>query len=157
MLLTAVAFGVLAGQFFLYSDTQLPEALRYPHNVTAALIVAILHYLTLSGFVNRTLRVKLTVGFIMVATVPITFLAALDQRVAYEALTQNTRRALMGAASQTASSLDAFIRSSLDTIRTESLVPILAEFLAMTPERRRGATRRSRWQGPFMPFDGGTA
>lgn len=152
LLLAAVALGVLVGQYFLFSDTQLPAALRYPHHIAAAVIVLILVYLAFSSFVRRTLRFKLTVGFIMVASVPITFLAALDQRVAYEALTQNTRRALLGAASQTASGLDAFIRTSLDTIRTESLVPILAEYLSMAPEARAGSPRQKEVAGTLDAF-----
>ncbi|MHC1743819.1 MAG: PAS domain S-box protein [Syntrophobacteraceae bacterium] len=152
LLLTVVALGILAGQYFLFSDTQLPEALRYPHHIAAAVIIAFLFYLAFSDFVHRTLRVKLTVGFIMVASVPITFLAALDQRVAYEALTQNTRRALLGAASQTASSVDAFIRTSLDTIRTESLVPILAGYLTMVPEARRGSAEQAEAAGTLDAF-----
>ena len=152
LLLTSVALGVLAGQYFLFSDTQLPEVLRYPHHIAAAAIIAILFYLAFSDFAHRTLRVKLTVGFIMVASVPITFLAALDQRVAYEALTQNTRRALVGAASQTASSIDTFIRTSLDTIRTESLVPILADFLALSTEGRRASAEQVEVAGTLDAF-----
>jgi hypothetical protein len=154
LLLTAVAIGVLAGQFFLFSDTQLPEELRYPHYIAATVIVGVLLYLAFSRFVHRTLQVKLTVGFIMVASVPITFLAALDQRVAYEALTQNTRRALLGAASQTASSLDAFLSTTLDTIRTESLVPVLARFLSMPPETRKGSEEEIEVAGTLNAFRG---
>jgi PAS domain S-box-containing protein len=83
------------------------------------------------------IRSKLIVAFLLVAIFPIALLAVLNQRNLRSILTDSANQALMGAASQAAASIDDFISSGLDSVRVESRLPELADFLTL-PEARRG-------------------
>jgi PAS domain S-box-containing protein len=83
------------------------------------------------------IRSKLIVAFLLVAIFPIALLSVLNQRNLRQILTDAANQALMGAASQAAASVDDFIASGLDSVRVESRLPELADFLTL-PEARRG-------------------
>ncbi|MBW4489543.1 MAG: GAF domain-containing protein [Trichocoleus desertorum ATA4-8-CV12] len=86
------------------------------------------------------LRSKLIWSFLGVALLPLLVLALLNQRTTQKALTNNANLALLGAASQTALSLDSFIKTNLDAVRVEAQLPILSQYLAL-PTQRRAAIR----------------
>ncbi|MBD2098133.1 GAF domain-containing protein [Trichocoleus sp. FACHB-591] len=87
-----------------------------------------------------TLRSKLIFSLLGVALLPILILALLNQRSTQKALTNNANLALLGAASQTALSLDSFIKTNLDAVRVEAQLPILAKYLSL-PAVQRTAMR----------------
>ncbi|MBD2123067.1 ATP-binding protein [Trichocoleus sp. FACHB-262] len=87
-----------------------------------------------------TLRSKLIFSLLGVALLPILILALLNQRSTQKALTNNANLALLGAASQTALSLDSFIKTNLDAVRVEAQLPVLAKYLSL-PAAQRPAMR----------------
>ena len=86
------------------------------------------------------LRSKLILSFLGVALLPLLVLALLNQRTTQKALTNNANMALLGAASQTALSLDSFVKTNLDAVRVEAQLPILSQYLAL-PTQRQAAIR----------------
>ena len=89
----------------------------------------------------RTVRVrnKLVLAFLAIALIALALSAWLNLRLTHQALQAQNRQALAGAASQTATKLDAFVLDNLNTIRTQSLLPSLAEYLELPPAARAGS------------------
>jgi PAS domain S-box-containing protein len=79
------------------------------------------------------IRTKLIVAFLLVALVPITLLSVLNQHNLRETLTAAARQSLMGAAAQTADSIDELIVAGLDSVRVESRLPELSHYLGLPP------------------------
>ena len=71
------------------------------------------------------------VSLLLAASGAQTFFTERDTR---QALREAANQALYGAASQTAASLDSFIITNLDAIRTEAQLPVLAAYLAHRDE-----------------------
>jgi signal transduction histidine kinase len=85
------------------------------------------------------LRAKIIYGLLLVSLGPVALLAVLDIQATYRSRLVSTRHALLGMASQTAAGLDAFLSSTLDEVRTQALLPGLAQLLHLPPERRPGS------------------
>ncbi len=80
------------------------------------------------------LKWKLVSAFLLISLVPASLLSLLDQRSTYNALSANSRQAMLSAANRTAMTLDSFILANLATVRTESMIPQFADFLALPPD-----------------------
>ncbi|MEW5772280.1 MAG: ATP-binding protein [Thermodesulfobacteriota bacterium] len=85
------------------------------------------------------LRAKIMYGLFLVSLGPMALMAFLDIQATYRALLVSTRHALHGMASQASANLDAFLYSTLDEVRTQALLPGLARFLLLPPDRRPGS------------------
>jgi signal transduction histidine kinase/HAMP domain-containing protein len=83
------------------------------------------------------LRSKLIFSFLGVALLPLLLLAWVNQRTTQKTLMDNANQTLLSAASQTALSLDAFIKTNLDTVRVEAQLPILAKYLSLPASQRQ--------------------
>lgn len=94
-----------------------------------------------SQFRHYSLRTKLIIAFVVVSVLSVGAVAFLTNRATRSALTEAANQALFGAASQTAANLDTFINSNLDAVRTQSHLPVLAEYLGLPPNRRSGSAQ----------------
>ncbi len=87
-------------------------------------------------FSNLKLRTKLLIAFVAVNVLSVVGVTYFADRNARATLTETASRTLLAGASQTASALDTFINTTLDTMRTETQLPGLAEYLQMPAEQR---------------------
>ncbi|MEW6499697.1 MAG: hypothetical protein AB1589_45615, partial [Cyanobacteriota bacterium] len=90
-----------------------------------------------------TLRTKLIVSFLVVALIPLSLLAVVNKHTTQEALTRNANQALFAAASQTATSIDAFINTNLNSVRVEAILPGLAKYLSLPASERAGSAEQA--------------
>ncbi|MEG4574791.1 SpoIIE family protein phosphatase [Microcoleus sp. N3A4] len=87
----------------------------------------------------KSIRTKLIVSFLVVALIPLLLLAFIDKQTTEKALTDNARQALSAAAHETANRIDAFIDENLNAVRVEGILPGLAAYLSLPPERQNGS------------------
>lgn len=102
----------------------------------AVSLVVVYGVLVFRQFNSYTLRTKLTISFLVAAIIPLAIMAFITDRNTRTALTNEANRALLSAASQTATRLDTFIKNNLDTIRTQANLPELRTYLSL-PEGQR--------------------
>jgi signal transduction histidine kinase len=95
--------------------------------------------LSLSQWFQPALRTKLIIAFLAVAMIPLGVLGFLNVWTTRIALVHNAHEKLFGAATQTATSIEAFIRANLDAMRTEAQLPALAAYLSLAAGQRRGS------------------
>jgi len=86
-----------------------------------------------------SIRTKLIVSFLLVALMPLLLSAFVNKQTTEKALTDNARQALSAAANETANRIDAFIDGNLNAVRVEAILPGLAAYLRLPPERREGS------------------
>jgi GAF domain-containing protein/HAMP domain-containing protein len=103
-------------------------------SATAALIAAILFgtiYLAfvLIQFRRFSLYSKLLLGFTFAALLPAIIVGALSNQITLTTLSNNANQILLNSADQTALTLDSFITTNLDAVRTEAQIPALQEYL----------------------------
>ncbi|MEG4086835.1 SpoIIE family protein phosphatase [Microcoleus sp. POL10_C6] len=87
----------------------------------------------------KSIRTKLILSFLLVALIPLLLLAFINKQTTEKALTDNARQALSAAANETAYRIDGFIDGNLNAVRVEALLPGLATYLGLPPERRNGS------------------
>ena len=87
----------------------------------------------------NSIRTKLIVSFLVVALIPLLLLAFINKQTTEKALTHNARQALSAAANETAYRIDGFIDGNLNAVRPEAILPGLAAYLGLPPERRNGS------------------
>ncbi|MEG4031048.1 MULTISPECIES: SpoIIE family protein phosphatase [unclassified Microcoleus] len=87
----------------------------------------------------NSIRTKLIVSFLVVALIPLLLLAFINKQTTEKALTDNAQQALSAAANETAYRIDGFIDGNLNAVRVEALLPGLAAYLSLPPERRNGS------------------
>ncbi len=83
----------------------------------------------LPQWADASLGTKLIVAFLAVTLIPLGVLGILNARTMRTTLIHDANRTLLGAATQTVNSIDAFIRANLDAMRTEAQLPMLATYL----------------------------
>ena len=86
-----------------------------------------------------SIRTKLIVSFLVVALIPLLLLAFINKQTTEKALTDNARQALSAEANETAHRIDEFIDRNLNAVRVEAILPGLAAYLGLPPERRNGS------------------
>lgn len=95
------------------------------------------------------IRTKLVLSFLGVALIPLLLLAVVNKHNTQLALTKNASQALLAAATQTALSLDAFMKANLDAVRVEAQLPGLEKYLNLSADERRGNTEEHLVQSIF--------
>ena len=86
-----------------------------------------------------SLRAKMIVAFILVALVPLSVMAYLDNRTLTVDLTHAANQTLLATASQTAASLDAYINSIKNTLNVEAQLPVFSNLLSLPPDKQPGS------------------
>jgi len=107
--------------------------------IGAIIFVIVLGGLAVSQFRHFSLRTKLLGAFLLVALIPLSIVAFLNNRTASQNLTANSDTAIQGAAAEAASAVDTFITERLNDVRTEALRHILTEYLTLPASQRAGS------------------
>lgn len=108
-----------------------------------AVIAVVFGLFTLRQFATFTLRTKLIALFLAVALTPVALLSYLNYQSTRSTLINNTNQSLLAAASQTAQTVDAFLGTNLDTIRTEAQIPSVVDYLTLPASERRGSAEET--------------
>ena len=121
-----------------------PTQLNQPQTRQLVAIVGIFTIIifvafTLYRFPTYNLPTRLIVAFLLVSLIPLGLLAVLNTIFTRTTLIDNANQVLLAAASQTADSLDIFITTNLNNVRTEAQIPVFADYLN-TPADERAAT-----------------
>jgi GAF domain-containing protein/HAMP domain-containing protein len=88
---------------------------------------------------SYSMRSKMTISFVAVvllAVIPITYL---NNNASRRVLTEEANQRLLASANRTAYDIDAFVSNNLENVRSQALLPVLAEYLRMDPEDRAGS------------------
>lgn len=83
-----------------------------------------------------SIRTRLIVSFLIVALIPLLLLTFVNKQTTEKVLTDNAKQSLSAAANETANRIDAFIDENLNAVRVEAILPGLASYLQLPPERR---------------------
>jgi len=93
---------------------------------------------------NLPLTQKMIIAFLTVAILPLLGSFAVNAYLTYDELKGNTERSLQGAASAAAQAVDDFIVDNLNTIRVQSLLPTVVDYLSLPETRRRHSREESQ-------------
>jgi hypothetical protein len=102
---------------------QVPEPVQIFFPIVVGLLILILAIFILRRFHDYTLRTKLIVSYLAVALIPLGLLAFLDNLTTQNRLTEDANQRLAASAAQSATSIDAFFRTNLDSVRAEAGLP----------------------------------
>ncbi len=128
-----VSISILVGLAIIIADVFLPDP-GIPNNPQVTYIISIIAGIIYAFAIFRRastfpLRAKLIVSFLLITLVPIITLSSYNNRLMRDILTQQAETNLSNLAIETATSIDAYITSQLDIVRTEAQQPSLAKFL----------------------------
>lgn len=84
-----------------------------------------------------SVRTKVTIAFVSMATIALSVMGYLNYRSAREILITQLNQSLLGSARQTAASLDDFIATNLNAIQTEARLPTFVEYLSQPTNQRK--------------------
>jgi len=111
--------------------------------VMVGIIAVAFGLFTLRQFATFTLRTKLIALFLAVSLTPVALLSYLSYQSTRTALLSNTNQALLSAASQTALTVDTFIGTALDSIRTDAQLPSIVSYLNVPASERSGSAEEA--------------
>lgn len=99
--------------------------------------------LVITKFVNLSIQTKLLTGFLVVSLIPLTVIAIFYATLTTRTLTYEASQSLTIAANQTANLVETSIIDHINGIRSEALIPSLANYLSLAPEKRPGSLAES--------------
>jgi signal transduction histidine kinase/DNA-binding response OmpR family regulator/HAMP domain-containing protein len=141
LLFLSVPVAILSGAIdLLAGETQLSSAMLQ-NTITLICLAMILVYIVM-GLLRvqfYSLPIKLMLAFLTVSLLPLALQAFVNDRMMHTVLTDNANRALFTAASQTAASIDAFVQTNLDAVRTEAQMPAFIRYLRYPQHRNSGS------------------
>jgi len=142
--LAGVAAGIIIATTDLLGAPYLPFRSPVPvlqtfTPIVATVLTAIYAVYLVRLLADYSLRAKLIIAFLAVTLLPLGALAAVDYNATQKALTDAANQALLGAAVQTASSIDTFLDNTRGVVLSESQLPAVRDYLAMAPEARTGS------------------
>lgn len=131
--LRAVATSVFIGISIILADAYLPDP-GIPNNPQITYIISIIAGIIYAIAVARRfgsfpLRAKLVISFVAITLIIIIVLSGYNNLVTRNILALQAETNLSGLAIETSISIDAYVSSQLDIVRTESQQPSLANFL----------------------------
>ena len=138
--LTMIAYGVAAATLFA-------DQPRFPLLVSLTLTIWPLVFAAHTFLTPSSLKIKLVSAFLLISLLPIGLLSLLDQAVTFQALSENSKQAISGAASRTATAIDNFIYANLATVRTEAMIPQFAKLLSLPPSRQTNSAEEKAAMG----------
>ncbi len=144
-LFISVGVALTAGGVDLASPV---SQLNFPIFRTLILVlggVTILVYgiLTVRQFGAYPLTTKLILAFLAVSLIPLAALAFLNDQETRAVLIEQAEQSLLAAVSTTAANVDNFINNNLETIRVEAQLPVLADYIRLSPEQRAGSNQEA--------------
>ncbi len=91
------------------------------------------------GFANYTLRAKMLIVLVTVVVLAVGTIASLTIYITRQTLAEEANDKLIGAASQTATSVDTFIQSTLNTVKAEAQLPDFVSTLTTLDQGQKDA------------------
>ncbi len=144
LMLLAVALSSVMLELHVRLAESRPEGYLHGFGPAAVFILAaVLLLAPLGRRTRQSLMSRLMTAFVAVSLSPFLLVSAMDQHATMEAITANTKLALLGAAKGLIESLDAFLESGLSGIRTESLMPSIIDYLRLPAEKRTGSPQEA--------------
>lgn len=139
--------GALVILLFLF-DLLFPKVLGSGNWVTilATVCLVALTVFLVRSFQRLSLQTKITFAFLLVALIPLVFHGYISNSIIQKAMSDNANLALSSAAKQSAQSIDSFITTNLDGVRTQSLLPEFSAYLDLHPKHRRGSVQEKAAQ-----------
>ena len=132
-------FAVLLDVYWPYPRVTPPaETLWIVQGISGLILVTYLGSL-LRNFQNFSLRSKLITTSLVLSILPMSVVGFLANQSSQVALTQDADDSLTIAADQVAASVDLFISSNMELMRTEAQDPDYAVYLKMSPQERAGS------------------
>jgi len=109
--------------------------------IPIALAVLLMVFITMFAMelVAATLRIKLTIGALAIALLPLLIVSLIQTQFVQSAIKRQTDQALLMAANQTANRVDTFIQSNLDSILLEAELPVVSAYMQLDPGLRIGS------------------
>lgn len=156
----AILLGTASGLLTLLIDLFWPvQRFSLTALQTYVPFIAIPALLVFAAFIMRqfpsySLRVKLIIAFVIATTAPMATLVYFNDRLTRTALVEDANRTLLAVASQTAASLETFLRTNLDAVATEAQLPAFAEYLSLPPEERAGSPAEARAMASLLALNG---
>jgi signal transduction histidine kinase/DNA-binding response OmpR family regulator len=141
LLFLSVPVAILSGAIDLFAkETQLSSP-TLQNTVTLICLVMILVYIVMGLLRVRfySLPIKLMLAFLTVSLLPLALQAFVSDQTMHTVLTGDANRALFTAASQTAASIDAFVQTNLDAVRTEAQMPAFIRYLRYPQHQGSGS------------------
>jgi GAF domain-containing protein/HAMP domain-containing protein len=132
-----IVVALLVDQLALADRLPVPAEFLTTSIIVAALLSLIYAYFVVRDFPNYTLRTKLIISFVIVGIISVASVAFLNYRFTENALINSANRALLGAASQTADTVDTFITTNLKAVEIEAQLPPLVQFLSLPPDQQQ--------------------
>lgn len=109
-----------------------------------AIVTLIYAVILIRQFRNLSLRLKLTLAFLVVALVPVGILGYSNYQTARENVLVSADRALLSDAAQTARAVDAFIEEGLNNVRSQAGYVDFIEFLKLPADQRTRSPEENR-------------
>lgn len=137
----AITSGFVVAALIILIDSFWPGS-RIPvgnyiiYNIATGLLLVIYGIILVRQFVNFSLRTKLMASLIIVGLLSIITNGVVGYSFNQKYLVDAANQHLLAAASQTAVTLDNFIKTNLDIIRVEAGLPIIGRYLSLPPELR---------------------
>ena len=138
----ALALGIVAGSMdWLNPNFRLnaPDELKYILPGLISLVAVIYLVFFVQGLRHFSLRVQLIFTFIVISTLSIAVVSFSTTILSRRKVIADANYNLRNAASQTVQYLDDFFQENLNSIRAESQIPVLSEYLSL-PEDQRAAS-----------------
>jgi GAF domain-containing protein/HAMP domain-containing protein len=115
----------------------------------AVLMGLLLVTLFILGTINANLRVKLILGALGLALVPLTALALINNQFLQTSIQQQSNNSLQVAANQTISMIDGFFQQNLESISDEASLPSVINYLSLDPNVRAKSPQESELKAAF--------
>jgi GAF domain-containing protein/HAMP domain-containing protein len=140
----SIVVGISAALLDIFLPTARPNfGLGAPLVAVTVLIIAV-GILMARRFKSYSLRTKLVVSFLLVSVLSVVIVAGFAIALSQDALTKSANRSLETAASKTAAAIDSFLTAEKDTLRTEALLPDLAELLSLPVYKQAGTPQADK-------------
>jgi GAF domain-containing protein/HAMP domain-containing protein len=151
----AVAFGitgVVGAIIIMLVDIFIPTGriaipvLNVVANYLTGVIFLVFAFIISRQYRDYSLSTKLIVASLVVALIPLVIIAYFNNRASRTALIDSANQKLYGAAQQTASQLDDFMRFNIEAIRTDALMKDVVEYIDLPTYQRSGSEEEKRLQ-----------
>ncbi len=117
--------------------------------IAAGSLIFILLIQFIFGWITASIRVKLLLAGLVVTLVPLAILSVISNRYTQNAIQAQSNQSLSIAAEQTATSINEFFSSNLDSVQTETTLPAIQRYLSLNSNERSGSVEETELRTTF--------
>ena len=143
---TSLVLGIFSLVFDLYLRSSEIVSLVAPSQLISSLwfvtliLSGIIFYFIIQQFPFFSLRTKMITAFAVTTILALAVLGFLNSRSVQTVLTNQANQSLLNAASQTEETLNQFITTNFQSIKTEAHLPVMINFLSASEAERQDLT-----------------